>query len=226
MKMNIFLLILCLVMFTACNESLENQNMDNVSKPLEEVLTKEYPLKELEQFFYGSNSTAILENREESLYYNEVNKMFPVETMRQNRYSVYKVKEGGYFYVFWDRYYPNVESIIFDEELKPDNMCVQFTTYIKEQRSISKFDSIKTNVTTLKDVVLIDPYTELDVLSSKTCSYSFLNDREMLKIVYKHRTDGRTLSNSIVESVSVVSRTNDNYTACYSSIRSEDLPSM
>jgi hypothetical protein len=82
------------------------------SKALSELLTREYALQELKSFFgkVFTNETLVLgeENDAKYLTINTVHQKYPIECLRTNGYSVYKVREGGYFYVFWC-YSPDVQ---------------------------------------------------------------------------------------------------------------------
>lgn len=76
----------------------------------ETKITKEYSLNDLTSFF-DKIYTNLFNGKQylDEYYFENVNKKFPIEFTREidgylqkKYYSIYKVKEGGYFYVFWD----------------------------------------------------------------------------------------------------------------------------
>lgn len=224
-------LIAIILTFTACKNG-EINEMNNSeefvkgfiaddSKPLSTIITKEYSLQELKSFFgevppneinvFGKN------DMETNLTINNVNKKFPIECLRKNGYSVYKVSDGGYFYVFW------VKSFSPSQSLKSEDAVVYFTAHISSLKKPGDFDSLQERFSTAEDVAKIDPAFELTfLLSSKTPSYSLLDDGNVMEICYSW--NGRLVSRSdlIVESKQVISK--DKCPSKLASIISTDLP--
>ena len=191
------------------------------SKLLSEILTKEYSLRELKSFFgevppnelnaFGKN------NNEANLSINNVNKKFPIECLRQNGYSVYKVSDGGYFYVFW------VKTLNPFSDVKTDDATVYFTAYISSMKKAGDFDSLQEKLSTAEDVAKIDPAFELTfLLSSKTPSYSLLEDGTIMEICYSMKDSLASRSDLIVESKKVISK--EKCPAKLASVLSTDLP--
>ena len=109
--------------------------------PLEEALTVSYPLEELTAYFYPANWD------ERWQYFAElpwVHDAFPIEIMRSNYYTVYRVEEGGYFYVFWDGH----------EDGYP---YVSFSSYLPGDRTLEDFAEVEIGVTTFREMHQLDP---------------------------------------------------------------------
>lgn len=193
--------------------------IDN-SKPLSEIISHEYSLKELTDFFDGRTMNDYLtfcvdpESCSE-LSIEEVDAGFPVECLRKNNltvYSVYKVSEGGYFYVFWGISVAsriNENGVATVVSLDPIDAHVDMALHISSLevlKSASDFDSIKEGISTAQDVALIDPAFQLNPLySSCLPSFTFLNDRTVMRICYDRNTDRSSLSDLTVVSKEIVS---------------------
>jgi len=197
------------------------EHMTDDSKDLEDCLTKEYDLQELKDFFDGHN---FHENRSmrpdvPSLNFEEVNKEFPVEIVRTFEYTVYKVRQGGYFYVFW------YKGELVDEPGTYSEPIVWFSSYLTSEKSPTLFKNLKPGVSTAQDVKDIDPAFELLFSTRSRVSYSYLNENELLKIEYE---DGaiRLLELGydalIVKSISVIKRGSP--VGMYNNMLSKDLP--
>lgn len=184
---------------------------------LDEVLTKEYDLKELQEFFESRSSIDqyILNQGNSVLKINEVNEKYPIEIIRTGNYSVYKVKQGGYFYVFW--------LLTTDLEANENEPSVSFTAYIPLKKDKEAFKKIKKGLS-IKDVELIDPSFELNILLSHAIySYSILSDDTLVEIQYSSRNGDFKYDNLIVEQVLFVPRTSETYSYGFSQILSKDL---
>ena len=86
-----------------------NENLDSDMR-LENVLSRSYDIVELESYIKSRDVHIPFNNpdgSEKLLFYHELNEKFPVEVLRYGRksqttaYSVYRVTQGGYYYVFW-----------------------------------------------------------------------------------------------------------------------------
>ena len=166
-------------------------------------LTKEYDLCELRCFFEGNHSN---ENigfglSTSTLTFDNVNNEYPIEIIRSHGYSIYKVSQGGYFYVFWTK---PLSSNISSMNVEPS---VYFSAYLFSNRSEALFDSITPQISTAEDVKQIDPYFELSFLiSSGIFSYSYLNDDIILQIEYEWQENINEYHDLIVKEKKVVSR--------------------
>lgn len=157
--------------------------------PLDSLLTTEYELASLVAFFPEHDlydQHIFLDYEEEpEIRIEDVDRAFPLEVLRKSHgcyYTVYKVKEGGLFYVFF---------LPSSDDGKPGNYNfvsgeVAYTRHITAPMSRSSFYGIRPGKSTAQDVKEIDPNVELClVLSSGVFSYSFLEGNKYLRITYK-----------------------------------------
>ena len=204
----------------AASEVFWGKHITDDSKDLDDCLTKEYDLQELEDFFYKHNYNEKSHfNRElPSLTFEEVDSKFPVEVVRTFEYTVYKVRQGGYFYVFW------YKGKLVDEPGTYSEPIVWFSSYLTSEKSPDLFKSLKPGVSTAQDVKKIDPAFEL-LFSTRTIdSYSYLNEDELLKIEYEAGAIKLELGYDalIVKSISVIKRGSP--VGMYNNMLSKDLP--
>ncbi len=191
------------------------------TKSLDDVLTKSYDLKELLSFFsiYSINETIGKASYEDAdpLLFSEVDQYYPVEVFRSKGYTVYKVKQGGYFYVFW------VMPIINNSSKHEAEPTVYFSAYIRSNKSYSDFEFLQNGHRTAKDLEAIDPYFELSFLMSNGIfSYSFLNDETILQVEYSLDGEYKDYESLIVKRIIEMPRQQS--PSVYSSILSIDIP--
>lgn len=224
----LFALTCIVLLLSSCANKKEEIDTSNVffknyvtddTKSLESSLTKEYDLNELRAFFKGSNAN---ENigfafSAPSLKFSDVNSKYPVEILMTGGYSVYKVNQGGYFYVFWAK---PADSSANQSNSEPS---VYFTAYLPSDISPDMFDSLIPGVSTAADVQKIDPSFELSFLSSNGIfSYSYINDETILQIEYSHQENVAGYDDLIVKEKTAIARTSA--PSRYSAILSSDLP--
>ena len=188
--------------------------------PLRKILTTKYDLNELTEFFGNKGCHANYIHNEQLLFFQEVNERFPVEVVRPGNYSVYKVRQGGYFYVFWNQ----VVTENADDLLTIGNEdVVHFTTYLHKEKKFSEFETIIPGVSTAEDVRKIDPYMEMDFLSScGIFSFSYLNKDEILQVEYEDAVNIDGYEDLIVKNIEIVPKASG---FCnYSYILQQDLP--
>lgn len=186
---------------------------------LESNLTKEYDLSELRTFFNGNNANESIGFGIDTsvLMFSEVNRRYPIEILRTGGYTVYKVRQGGYFYVFW------ATPFSTDPNQSNNEPSVYFSAYLSSSLSSDLFDPIVPGISTAKDVKKIDPSLELSFLSSSGIfSYSYLDDETILQIEYAKQENIGGYDDLIVKEKMVVSR--DSVPSRYSAILSSDLP--
>jgi len=191
---------------------------EEYSDELQDILTKQYSIIELRDFFETEDINQIhFSETPKKLKFDDVNKQFPVEVIRPGEYTVYSVREGGYYYVFWGVYYTS-------EDMSSTEISdVQLVAYINSTKDLSDFNSLKIGVSTAKDVHNIDPYFELDFLKSRgTFSYSFLDSETLLEIEYDKSDIVSSYDDLIVKEINVIPR--GYYTSNYSVIYPKDLP--
>lgn len=242
----VFFLVLLCILLTACfskQESASGYEIDvdyyiktkgfeiNNDTPLNDLLTTEYELSDLYHFF-GENicegDRIIALNNSENLpmprTWEDVNQRFPVQCLRyykNTHYSVYKVKNGGYFYVFWNVPIlnpPYMESLY---DMTTHVITTRTSVYIDQLPTIFSFWSIAKGQTTAGDVEKIDPCMELDLLSSSVKSYSRLQSGKILVIYYDHRVI-ENKADLIVDKIEI--KSNSCITASIAAIHTEDIP--
>ena len=214
--------------FVSCNSSKNEDNMMNSdffkecfaddSKPLCDCLTREYDLNELINFFNccSMNENIVFNTTSQFLSFSDVNKCYPIEAVRTNGYSVYKVSQGGYFYVFW------VESLAAVHQSNSEPY-VYFSAYLASDISADRFDSLTIGTSTAEDVKKIDPSFELSFLSSSGIfSYSYINDETILQIEYAYQENIDGYDDLIVKDIAIVARASA--PTKYSALLSSDLP--
>ena len=247
MKMKYIALISVFVvvslLFTTCrNENIDNMSMTDKfvqgfivenSKPLTEILTKTYELKELKSFFGeippNENLMYGLPHNKSNLSINDVNEKFPIECLRLNHYVVYKVNEGGYFYVFWSLF---IDDTVKKEEAEHsieyvNNASVYFTAYLSPSsfKKEKDFDSIREGVSTAEDVSRIDPAFELSFLmSSGIRSYSLLENGSVMEIWYENSDKIESREDLLVKSKNILPKENGSSVSKLASIFPKDLP--
>lgn len=211
MKKGIILLFVFLFAFlTGCQkEPQPSLNAPEVS--LSEFQFKhEYSISELKAFFGELSLEERYEYSDNSdeIYMKNVNKKFPIEyakvSLNENQnYAVYKVKEGGYYYVFWQRYkeYDDEMNVIYDGGLRFDKSVAMCAHYLTPNCfcSVSDFDSLVIGESTAEDVAKIDPEFEMKFLfSSGERSFSYLNDGSIYTVYYDMLNRGKSRSDYVV----------------------------
>lgn len=231
MMKKFLLLCLCCAVFVSlfsCDIQKGDMDTNNIffddhvmddSSMLDNVLTKEYDLNELKEFFDGRsvNEEIVFSADKLPLSFSEVNQKFPVEIIRTGEYSVYKVNQGGCFYVFWIK--PLDEAT-----LQPTGEpCVYFSAYITLEDVSITFDSLVCGTSTAEDVRKIDPFVEFCFLqSSGTFSYSYLDKETVLQIEYYSSQDLNGLKDLIVKEIKVIPR--ETAPSSYGIILTKDIP--
>lgn len=199
----------------------------NNHTPLSELLVNSYSIEDLVAYFGAipENEYMVYNVSETHMLLTEVDMQFPIECMRQQNdicyYSVYRVTQGGYFYVFWSNIIDmsNTDLLSFS-----DRPTVYFTAYLSKLKEKEDFQALIEGVSTAEDVAEIDPAVEISFLaSSGIYSYSLLSNREVLVIKYSNNTPIKSRADLVVESMSVVSQ--DTAASSYlASIQYKDLP--
>lgn len=224
------LIVNCVVLLlsASCGNKKDESNMNNIffseyvmddTKTLESNLTKEYDLNELISFFKGSNANESIGfgSTISTLMFSEVNYRYPVEILRTGGYSVYRVSQGGYFYVFW------IKPFATGANQSNSEPSVYFSAYLSSDISPDLFDSLTTGTSTAEDVQKIDPCFELSFLSSNGIfSYSYINDETILQIEYAYQEKIDGYDDLIVKEKMIVPR--GSAPTRYSVLLSSDLP--
>lgn len=165
-----------------------------------DIISKDYPIGELVTYFgtYSTIEKMFFKSKVSSpvIKIDDAKDKFKVECFRKSNdkyYTVYKVTEGGYFYVFWGTN-RDFEVTAYD------------SFYIPKLKSKSDFRKIKEGTSTIEDVYEIDPAAEFLNLSRGCISYSLLEDGRVMEIEYFIDPHKELNENSIVKKKSVVER--------------------
>lgn len=205
----------------------ENFEVNNTA-PLDELLTQSYDLQSLNDFFGRtfslSDKSIFAANNTLTPTFNEVNLQFPVQCVRyhnHSHYSVYKVTEGGYYYVFWSVPILAPAGLATPQSEREIRSFASF--YIYNSQSASAFESIVKKHSTALDIFKIDPNTELDLWSSTTSSYSLLNDGRVVVVDYAfNKHENLNLSDLIVQDIAIYQ--SNSVASSLSAINTDDLP--
>ena len=229
----VIVLVVIVSILSACqNKGAANMTTEYVdgficddSKPLSQMLTTDYSLQELKNYFgeLSPNEVNIFcsNNNTTEMSIRKVNQDYPVECIRSAGYSVYKIREGGYYYVFWTK---PIDS--FSEQgaiQEADDAYVYCTAYLSSLKKEVDFDSIVEGVSTADDVSNIDSGIEFVFnLSSKTPSYCLLDDGNIMEVCYVWDGDLNSRRDLVVESKTIISK--DMCPSRLASILPSDLP--
>ena len=166
--------------------------------PLKQLLTKEYELSELQDFFGKDASIGgCLPEYTDIKYHSssEILTSFPIECLRSSGggtyYTVYKIRDGGYYYIYW-----NAASTI------PINgdITVLFTICVNNPASYKKLRKLVwRDITTVEDILNAAPETVMNFMySSGPYSYTLLDDWDVMVIRYYVKGDGDITKNTLV----------------------------
>lgn len=227
-KMYIIILCLLTIVLTSCsklentrdmsNEVFYNKFIPDDTTDLTSILTKEYDLYELQAFFENSDINDNFDNESTTLLFSVVNQNYPIEVIRSGGYSVYRVSQGGYFYVFWVK--PFIAEV--NQLNVPDEPVVYFTAYLSFPIDPAKFDSLRPGISTAEDVKAVDPSFEVSFLvSNGIFSYSFLSDGIILQIEYTYQGEINGYDDLLVKEITAVPR--NSVPSRYSTILSKDI---
>ena len=118
-----------------------------------DVITVSYPIAQLRQllgdleYTYDSNATEL-----PKLSMADLNAQFPIECLK-NKYCVFSVQEGGYYYVFWSK----GGGFRAGDPVDLSRAKVNYAWYVPRLCDKSEFESLVIGESTLSDVKKIDP---------------------------------------------------------------------
>lgn len=206
--------VFLLVVFSGCQTEKKETRLSTFD------FQNEYSITELKDFF-GELPL------EEQLIYNEDGARWITQTETLEKFPaeysgtlsdwpgttphfvVYKVKEGGYYYVFFSG-------------VTPEGTDVVFTAHLTKLCKKSDFRSIKAGKSTAADVAKIDPAMEMTfMMSSGIYSMSLLDDGNIFVVEYKHNDKGYSSRNDLVVEKTFV---DEDFAGCWSCVSPEDLP--
>ena len=179
---------------------------DSVS--LEEGITTAYSLAELHDYFSEYQFYVLASNGStpKTLRYSEINSRYPIEITRSNGYSIYRVEEGGYYYLFWnytfeedasddvksDRSLDDGESIDWGSVIVDPDPILFYSTYIPEAGTLGliDFQHVNMNEHTAYDISQIDPFCEFWLYPTgkvhERWSFTYLGTNQIFRITYQY----------------------------------------
>ena len=202
----------------------EEYKRDDIS-PLEDLLTTEYDLEELWPFFENRGTYGRIIEGQEQLYFETVNKRFPIEVTRSaGFYSVYQVRQGGRLYVSWNV----TEDAEASESVGPGrfrDLCVNHAVYYEKPVDSKRFTALIPGISTAREVIDIDPYAEVNVLfGSGPRSFSLLNEDEVVIVYYEQGGELHEYDDLIVKEVTIVPRSSPLVASALRYILADDFP--
>lgn len=154
----------------------------DIETPKEKLISRGYSLNEFITFFEGyyENPHAFTTSNGKILSIHDVHKKFPIECFRYNynlghRYVIYKINEGGFFYVFFQ---PSVSG----------ELSISKVNYFSNTNAVTieDFNDLHFGKSTALDVYKIDPGMVLYELGNFPESYT-LTKKGVVRITYKYK---------------------------------------
>lgn len=220
----------------ACAANTQQKPYSNAA--FDDVLTAAYNIEDLEGYIREHHASLLRykEKLSDVLFYDELNEKFPVQMLHYEEqesnlaYTVYRVEQGGYYYVFWSHIYPvDLKDDIpqFPDWENTQCICVYHSAYIKSPKSLRDFRTLKPGVHTAEDLLSLDPYAELVILSRGRFTYSWLDEYTVLEIEYsanEEYIDSMALEHLVIKKISTVARKDS--ASCFGKICEEYLPTQ
>lgn len=228
-----------LITFIACENNDTKSNTEiywaeftvDDSVDLDSILTTEYDLEEMRSFFEVYSQNENWNDDAPILTISEANQRFPIEVLRSGHYSVYKIRDGGYFYVFWSQLFEvSVDeqgNMLFDDEnnimSEPLEPTVYFSVYLSSPLKESDFNLLIMGESTAEDVANIDPSFEFNrLLSRGRFSLSLLEDGKVIEIEYDVVSPYESRSDAVVVDMQVVELKDS--ISSFSRVLDKDMP--
>ncbi len=189
--------------------------------PLEDFLTESYSIQEL--YAYFGPYTTVAENDwagipyQELYDYENVITAFPGGCLRRYAttnhlgeyymvYSVFKVQEGGYFYVFWGSHLTGYDKGMGQKWL--NSLSASDMLYVDRLKTLDDFSPLEIGVSTGEDVGQLDPAAQFQFgMGRGIASWHLLDDGSILEIMYAANDDfyaNRSRKRIYVESMEIV----------------------
>ena len=210
----------------------DNHTTENGIPSAGSTLTRTYSLVELQEYFgiVSPNEGQVYGTMQDStrLKKSAINEKFPIEYTREIStvvsYSVFKVDEGGYYYVFWSSNYPVVkQAVIESSEARGE---VLFTVYFESLPQLNDFNMLEIGMSTAEDVSRISSAFELSfAMSVGPQSFSLLNDGSVLHIMYERNTNTKSREDLLIRQIRIMSKEDAQSVSYLASIIRDDLPS-
>ena len=186
--------------------------------PTKESIKTQYPLSEVLSCIQGKSLNEHLvfpDHDSMSMSFNECSEYFDLEITRYNTkdtmplYSILRIEEGGYIYLFWS-----------DTGFQSDGIIkLKFYFYSGFQYEQTDYVSQRT----LSEVIKENPFTQfVPYMSSGIFSYSYYNKDEVLQIEYDYPSLDQEPSVYNVKSITIINRKRT--ISCFSQLIDQDLP--
>lgn len=213
--------------------TLLNKTLAKSGDKKENKITKSYSLKELKDYFDGIYLHPFKsEKSSENYTYKSINKKFPIQFSRKGNesfnseyYSVFKVKEGGYFYILWyEKQYIYCDE--YETSLKANYAC-----YLDKERNCSQdevYSLLNNKNSTVKDINNLTWTYDFDIFEQQNYKDKFvaylLCKEGYLKILFNNPSkDLEKMEAFYLDSVFPAKR-EDAYICRFSCILEEDMP--
>ena len=182
------------------NAELQGYRVNNKDN-LADIVFTPYDIDDLDNYFLTANISRYDEENTYLITIDQSNEYFPIECLRSNGdafYSVYKVSQGGYYYVFWIK--------ATDTDTNTEYVIAHYVIYIADMVDYDRFTSLSAGTSTAKDVKMIDRYFEfVGFVSHATLSYS-LTSQGLLEISYEISGEASSLDSYIISSMNIVNK--------------------
>ena len=236
-----YMVLLVLLMCACVNETQSAPNADvettkttvtiandTIVESLESV-PQSYSIADLQPYFEAASQWENNEYKTEDYVYTTINEVFPGGILREctsgrGHYTVYKVKEGGRFYIFWSTLNAKT-SDLSSNTFNPTKAIGIQTSYVLDLKEKTAFDCLIENESTAEDVIEIDPATQFTFArSSWITSISLLKDGSVLMIEYDYDNNKPFLKSNMVVHKTVLLPKGE-YQGGLAGVLPEDLPS-
>lgn len=174
---------LCLAMLLLCNCT--STIGDELVVTLPKEIKDDYPILSLDMFFSGQSVNDIILCREkgEPISIDKVERQYPALLTRykdnlgfpfqqhQPLYSILRVSEGGYYYLFWVKSFQNGIS----------TTVLGFFAYINWTNTVDakRIEGMEA----IRDVLTVNPYLQINTsMSSQTSCYIFSDAANIVEI--------------------------------------------
>lgn len=204
-------------------------NMVNHSDGLDTLLTKKYDIDELKKYFGEISGLELNVYRSKNKASDDTNwkydlnnsfkitsVLFDIQCLRKvddMYYSVFSVKQGGLYYVFW------CEPFGYYRDSIPI-----YAVYINDFVDSNAFKSLKPGISTAIDVCNISSACDIRFMKfGRPYSYTLLENGELLRVIYQSRDELNSRADLIIEEIEVVTQDNTIFDSYLTKIFSEDL---
>ena len=172
----------------------------NNTMSLEQALTTAYPLSQLEEFFgtyswlewsYYDSEAALPQEKAWNQAHSLVAAVehFPVQLLRYTEldgdpqaYSIYRIMEGGFYYIFWYEWYEDEEYP--DIDTGEGLYVCRSSMYLNGLPSQADFESLIIGQSSLEDVCKLDSGTLIEFSPNFYRSYHILDNGLGISALY------------------------------------------